>query len=149
MRYDRDKVLTVMTANKAKIDQQGWFADNPKEMENIFCTQLPKTLNEVRDWTWLRRFSTGGDSFALFYPAPELQYRPFTHEEFKPFRNEWFTLKGPEYITFRSSVIDYSEKGIVLSDATSEPEDIKSKFYSWKEFLDQFTLDGTPCGMGV
>ena len=149
MKYNRDKVLTVMTANNAKVGQKGWFADNPKEMGEICYTQSPKTLKEINDWRWMRRFSTGEDSFAFFYPAPEIEYRPFTHAEFKPFRNEWFTLKDPLYDTFASTVINYSEAGVVLSDAKSESEDIKAKLYSWKEALEQFTLDGEPCGIAI
>lgn len=74
MKYNRDKVLTVMTANNAKVGQKGWFADNPKEMGEICYTQSPKTLKEINDWRWMRRFSTGEDSFAFFYPAQEPTY---------------------------------------------------------------------------
>ena len=72
----------------------------------------------------------------------EPQYKPFDVESFEPYRDCWFRCK---------------EQGLLVKPITYDSENITFYFsidreiipISWEEFLNEFTIDGKPAGIGV
>ena len=73
---------------------------------------------------------------------PEPQYKPFDVESFKPYRDCWFWDKE-----HRSLVKPIAYDGENITFYFGIDDEVIA--ISWKEFLDEFTLDGKPAGVGV
>lgn len=70
MEYDKRKVLTPFTTDKAKEGDYGWFADAPKQMEQKVGKK--EKIRKLRN-TRLHSeafVSWSGLPFSYFYPAP-------------------------------------------------------------------------------
>ncbi len=76
MEFDKNKILTVVTADQAKVGQKGWFADDLKRLRNKVEQDEP--MGQVAcispDYNKYRFELICGDIFSLFYPAPKLSY---------------------------------------------------------------------------
>jgi len=75
MEFDKNKVLTCVTADQARVGQKGWFGETLSSLEKRVEKEPPEVLERI----WLsgdRRyiFMTSNDSWSLFYPAPEPTY---------------------------------------------------------------------------
>ena len=75
MEFDKSRILTVVTADQAKVGQKGWFGETLSSLEKRIEKEPPKVLERV----WLSGdkryiFMTTNDSWSLFYPAPEPSY---------------------------------------------------------------------------
>lgn len=75
MEFDKSKILTVVTADQAKIGQKGWFGILPKYIqEKINACEEPSVLYGI-DLDSPSPFTRkGGYSWPLFYPVPEPTY---------------------------------------------------------------------------
>lgn len=72
MEFDRDNILTVVTADQAKVGQKGWFANDLETLEKKVTCDNPDKLDEVLNKTNNLRFKKETHTlWALFYPAPE------------------------------------------------------------------------------
>lgn len=72
-------------------------------------------------------------------PIP--QYKPFDVESFKPYRDCWFKPVDSDF-TFK--IANYASYGVTVVWWTDKAGKI-----SWKEFMEQYTLDGEPAGVKV
>lgn len=75
MEFDKNKILTVVTADQAKVGQKGWFAVLPQYIqETMSGGQEPSVLSNI-DLDSPSPFTReGGYAWTLFYPAPEPSY---------------------------------------------------------------------------
>jgi len=149
MEFDKSKILTVVTADQAKIGMKGWFGNNMLELEDQ-VKNVPSSKLTTLCYGFMKAFEKDkGLVHYLFYPAPEPTYRPFKNaEEFKPYRDEWFKHKESKCYDMYSSVTDYSDRGIVLCDPYSEKDSLKFRFYTWGGFFEEFECEnGDPCGI--
>ena len=71
--FDPNKVLTCLTADKAKVGTKGYFADSLQMIEALYDSKTDIwELAEVRDYKWSSRFVTKmNNSYSLFYPIEE------------------------------------------------------------------------------
>jgi hypothetical protein len=74
MEFDKNKILTVVTADQARIGQKGWFSNHPNLLKSYMERQTPDTLKDL-DMDMDSPFYDGYNYFNLFYPAPEPTYK--------------------------------------------------------------------------
>lgn len=74
MEFDKSKILTVVTADQAKIGQKGWFASNVETLSRLVLEEQPKELLGFDSNNAVHAFKTAFQNHALFYPAPEPTY---------------------------------------------------------------------------
>lgn len=70
MEFDKTKILTVVTADQAKIGQKGWFASNVETLSRLVLEEQPKELLGFNSNNAVHAFRTSFQNHALFYPAP-------------------------------------------------------------------------------
>jgi len=75
MEFDKNKVLTCVTADQAKVGQKGWFGEYLDTLKERVEKEQPNVLERV-DLSGKARyiFRTNGDGYSLFYPVPEPTY---------------------------------------------------------------------------
>ena len=74
MDFDKNKILTSVTADQAKVGQKGWFADTIDDMMDMVSDEPTTILSDI-DVDSVYPFSKKGSSrWLLFYPAPEPTY---------------------------------------------------------------------------
>jgi hypothetical protein len=102
MKFDKSKILTVVTADQAKVGQKGWFAVLPQYIqEKMSGGQEPSVLSNI-DLDSLSPFTIeGGCAWPLFYPAPEPTYAER--------QAEWVKENGVKEGTRIRITKDYSE----------------------------------------
>lgn len=72
--FDPDKILTCVTADKAKVGMRGYFADNISTLKQFFKKNNVYELKQVLDEDTLYRFeSSNYIAYALFYPIDEVK----------------------------------------------------------------------------
>ena len=76
MEFDKSKILTVVTADQAKVGQKGWFGDTLAGLKTKVVNSQPQwlirvQLSETCDAVF---FGESGLAWGLFYPAPEPTY---------------------------------------------------------------------------
>lgn len=72
--FDPDKILTCVTADKAKVGMRGYFADNISTLKQFFKNNNVYELKRVLDEDTLYRFeSSNYIAYALFYPIDEVE----------------------------------------------------------------------------
>ena len=74
MEFDKNKILTVVTADQAKIGQKGWFASNVETLSRLVLEVQPKELLGFDSNNAVHAFRTAFQNHALFYPTPEPTY---------------------------------------------------------------------------
>ena len=74
MEFDKSKILTVVTADQAKVGQKGWFASNVETLSRLVLEEQPKELLGFDSNNAVHAFKTTFQNHALFYPAPEPTY---------------------------------------------------------------------------
>lgn len=75
MEFDRSKILTVVTADQAKVGQKGWFAYDLETLERKVARDKPSELIHVYGEEQAYRFEKESNTcWSLFYPAPEQTY---------------------------------------------------------------------------
>ena len=137
MKFDKSKILTVVTADQAKVGMKGWFADTLELLEeNVNCSN-PSELTDVLDDRYSSRFVTYLTLWSLFYPAPEPSYRPFNNDELN-------NLVG-EVLTNKQS----GRKKVVTGKPTaSEGVNLDGTYIATKDLLASFYRNGDePCGV--
>ena len=71
--FDLSKILTSVTADKAKVGMKGYFADNLAELKLNFKNNILYELIRVREENWVYRFESEHIEYALFYPIDEVE----------------------------------------------------------------------------
>lgn len=74
MEFDKSKILTVVTADQAKVGMKGWFASNVETLSRLVLEEQPKELLGFDSNNAVHAFKTAFQNHALFYPAPEPTY---------------------------------------------------------------------------
>ena len=74
MEFDKNKILTVVTADQARVGQKGWFASNVETLSRLVLEEQPKELLGFDRNNAVHAFKTAFQNHALFYPAPEPTY---------------------------------------------------------------------------
>lgn len=70
-KFDPSKVLTGVTADKAKVGMWGYASDSLSELRYYFMNNLFCELIEIKDDSYACRFGTSGTAYALFYPIDD------------------------------------------------------------------------------
>lgn len=70
-KFDSSKVLTCVTADKAKVGMRGYVANNLAELKSDFKNNTSYELIAIRDESYACRFETDDSGYALFYPIDE------------------------------------------------------------------------------
>ena len=142
MEFDKNKILTVVTADQARVGQKGWFGDELCALMRMVGKCKPMTVRRIEPESHCRRFMTDQDiPFALFYPAQEPTYRPFANaEEFKPYRDEWVS-----HDTATRRIISYGCCGIIVSQPYGEGY---GRFFSFETAFKELKFEnGEPFGV--
>ena len=136
MEFDKSKILTVVTADQAKIGQKGWFAILPEYIqEDMSGGQEPSVLSNI-DLDSPSPFTReSGYAWPLFYPAPELTYRPFTNDELNDIVGKVVTSK----LTGDNRMVSERDSLNLVHIGCSQ--------YTAEDLLEWYTLDGHPCGV--
>ena len=77
--FDINKILTCVTADKAKVGMRGYFADNLADLKSRFKNNEVYELEQVQDISYGYRFqidngfAIDGIHYALFYPIDEVE----------------------------------------------------------------------------
>ena len=73
--FDKSKILTGITADKAKVGMKGYFDDNLSSLRNQFERRVQTTeLVEILDERYMCRFRhNDGLIYSLFYPIDEVE----------------------------------------------------------------------------
>ena len=74
MEFDKSKILTVVTADQAKVGMKGWFASNVETLSRLVLEEQPEELLGFDSNNAVHAFKTAFQNHALFYPAPEPTY---------------------------------------------------------------------------
>ncbi|MFA5452814.1 MAG: hypothetical protein WC248_04525 [Candidatus Methanomethylophilaceae archaeon] len=75
MEFDKTKILTAVTADQAKVGQNGWFSDAITDLKNLVQCREPQKLIDIDGEDVFCAFEDkDGNPWALFYPAPEPTY---------------------------------------------------------------------------
>lgn len=74
-KFDPNKVLTCVTADKAKVGMKGYFADSLQELEDLYNSKADTwELAKVWNYEWSSRFMDKmNNSYSLFYPIDEVE----------------------------------------------------------------------------
>ena len=81
MEFDKNKILTVVTADQAKIGQKGWFASNVETLSRLVLEEQPKELlglTVIMPYMRLKQlFKTMHFSFTLHQnlPTPSVKHK--------------------------------------------------------------------------
>ena len=137
MEFDKNKILTVVTADQAKVGQKGWFDDTLVGLKKKVSNSQPQKLimfqpDVICNAVFL---SESGLPWGLFYPAPEPTYRPFTNDELNDIVGKVVTSKR----TGDNRMVSERD-GLNLVH-------IGCNQYTAEGLLEWYTLDGHPCGV--
>jgi len=137
MEFDKSKILTVVTADQAKIGQKGWFASNVETLFRLVLEEQPKELLGFDSNNAVHAFKTAFQNHALFYPAPEPTIMPYTDAELNDLVGEVLTNKktGLHVLVTRKP----KTQGIIMLDGSA---------VNATQLLESFYRnDNEPCGM--
>ena len=137
MEFDKSKILTVVTADQAKIGQKGWFASNVETLSRLVLEEQPKELLGFDSNNAVHAFKTAFQNHALFYPAPEPTIMPYTDAELNDLVGEVLTNKktGLHVLVTRKP----KTQGIIMLDGSA---------VNATQLLESFYRnDNEPCGM--
>lgn len=69
--FEKNKILTAVTADQAKVGSFGWFGSLPLEIEERVEEEEPSVLKDVcTDGSAEKPFGNGHVWYHLFYPQP-------------------------------------------------------------------------------
>ena len=137
MEFDKSKILTVVTADQAKIGQKGWFASNVETLSRLVLEEQPKELLGFDSNNAVHAFKTAFQNHALFYPAPEPTIMPYIDAELNDLVGEVLTNKktGLHVLVTRKP----KTQGIIMLDGSA---------VNATQLLESFYRnDNEPCGM--
>lgn len=139
MKFEENKVMTAITADRARPGMLGWFSNDLRSL--ITQINMPYSVKnklvKIYDDDFTHRFVTDSGTFSFFYPAPITYFRPFRNfEEFKPYCDRIFKTKDSNLLT--AKVNFYTEGGVYFNI---------NIFISYNEIFDKWTFEnGDPCG---
>lgn len=74
MKFDANKVQTMVTADTVKVGSKGFFGDTLKSLKSrVEDGKNIQTLTEITDETSPFRFVSGENKYCLFYPVEETE----------------------------------------------------------------------------
>ena len=72
-KFDPNKILTCVTADKAKVGMRGYFADDLSELKINFNSNALYELLSIHSEGYIYRFGNTIDDYVLFYPIDEVE----------------------------------------------------------------------------
>ena len=100
MGFDKSKILTMVTADQAKVGQKGWFADTLFGMKNKVANLQPQRIIKVQsDVTCSAVFiGESGLAWGLFYQYEGPMTRFLDKEEMNALVGQVVTYQGRNYL---------------------------------------------------
>lgn len=136
MEFDKNKILTCVTGSSELIGKKGWFGNSiPQLMNKQNNYLLPHVLQDFDSSSVYPFVFDDVYRSALFYPAPEPSYRPFTDDELNDLVGKVLTNKYTGYNKLVTEQVANIAVRVGDSDCTA------------KDLFHYFTLDGKPCGV--
>ena len=135
MKFDKNKILTCVTADQANVGMNGWVADTLSVLMRRVKECHPTTIAVITGESMEKRFVTDANVYALFYPAPEPSYRPFNDDELNDLVGKVLTNKYTGYNKLVTERVANIAVRVGDSDCTA------------KDLFHSFTLGGNPCGV--
>ena len=138
MEFDKNKILTVVTADQAKVESMGYFSNYVPTMEGYVTGHIkPDKLIRV-GLNAIYPFVDGHHNYySLFYPAPEPTYRPFNNNELNDLVGEVLTNKQSG-----------RRKVVTGKPRESEGVNLDGSYITAKDLLASFYRNGNePCGV--
>lgn len=71
--FDKNKILTSVTADQAKVGMKGYFADDLSELKDNFNSNALYKLSVIYNETYIYRFGNKMNDYVLFYPIDEVE----------------------------------------------------------------------------
>ena len=143
MKFDENRVYTLVTADKVRIGSKGYFSDNLKDLKYIVeqdCSMRYEKITEIKNNSYAARFEIEGYLFGLFYLVEEpveKNYRPY-----------YSTSEIPGGTLLKEVVDKHGIHHIIIA---ADEEMICIGAQGWldlKYFCDNFKWsDGKPCGV--
>ena len=142
MEFDKNKILTVVTADQAKVGSMGHFSNYIPTLEGYVTRGCkPDKLMRVSLNT-IYPFYDGHNYYSLFYPAPEPTYRPFHDDELNDIVGKVVVQNHTGNAMLIIKVVD-SETGKVVSLGGSQKRNAQQLMEGWT------FKGGHPCGVKV
>ena len=86
MKFDKEKIFTVLNANEVRIGSSGYFADNLRSLRTAAEEEYSRAygeIEEIMDDSYGCRFrKKDGDTYTLFYLAEEPR-----EKKLRPYKN--------------------------------------------------------------
>lgn len=138
MDFDKSKILTVVTADQAKVGQKGWFDNTLAGLKKKVVNSQPQRLIGVQSDVTCSAVFIGepGLALGLFYPAPEPTYRPYNNDELNDLVGKIVVRKCDGNKMLVIERINPMKVGLGNGWA-----------YTAEQLLELFTLNGKPCGI--
>ena len=138
MEFDKSKILTVVTADQAKVGSMGYFSNYITELKGCVedgYNKQTKLTRVILDTIF--PFFDGHGHYTLFYPAPEPAYRPYNNDELNDLVGEVLTNKQS------------GRKKLVTGKPTaSEGVNLDGSYITAKDLLASFYRNtNEPCGI--
>jgi hypothetical protein len=142
MEFDKNKILTSVTADQAKVGQKGWIGLTLSDLKYSFGKEDKKiTLLSIRGENVTTRFvSDKYGAELLFYPAPEPSYRPFNDDELNDLVGKVVIQKHTGNAMLVIKVVD-GETGKMVSLGGNQKRNAQQLLEGWT------FKGGNPCGV--
>lgn len=161
MKFDESKVFTLLNADKVKIRDKGYFADNLSVLKNAVLTEdrelfgeITRILADVAPCRFgIKDNESGYGEYGLFYLVEEPkkeEFRPYqtTDEMVDNFMERFYLLPRIHQLPIiwiknkdngqKSFILDYSKTIVTTSTRTMSME------YLFEHYV---YLDDSPCGI--
>lgn len=160
MKFDKEKIFTVLNANEVRIGSSGYFADNLRSLRVATEEEYSRAygeIEEIMDNSYGCRFrKKDGDTYTLFYLAEEpreKKLRPYKNmdemvEDFK----ERFNVNVPPYemplILLKTKGADKKYLIVNFASALTICHNVEVYTPALEDLVEGYTyLDGSPCGI--
>jgi hypothetical protein len=138
MKFDKSKILTVVTADNLKCKQKGWVHNSIclLRIEMNTCEPYPVFLSNDLELP----FVSEGKSGMFFYPAPEPTYRPYNNDELNDLVGKVLIQNHTGNAMMAIKVVD-GEVGKLVSLGGSQKRNAQQLLDGWTH------KNGEPCGV--
>lgn len=98
--FDKNKILTLVTADQAKVGQKGWFDDTLIGLKNKVANSQPQRLIRVQSYVTFNAgfINESGLAWGLFYPCKGPMTRFLDKEEMNALVGKVVTYHGRNYL---------------------------------------------------
>lgn len=159
MKFDKEKIFTVLNANEVEIGSSGYFADNLRSLRVAAeeeCSRAYGEIEEIMNNSYGCRFrKKNGDTYTLFYLVEDRK------EELRPYKNtdemvedfkERFNVNVPPYamplVWVKMKDSDRKYLIVRFSSDLTICHNVEVHTLTFEDLVEGYTyLDGSPCGI--